>query len=170
MVQKVVAGGIRQQHDKFVAANPGDKICQTQSVPGPVSGKLEAFVPGLVTRAVVYKLEIVDVDVQYRKGPAIAARLGNLSLGHPLQIAPVGDPGQGIVQCQGADLQIGPYEQPAQKAADKSESPGQQMKKGHQGCHAMVGSKGAPGQLPETAGDHDVHDHDRRIGKRAASP
>ena len=86
-----------EQDDELVAAEAGDEVIGPAGAPDPVRDLLQHLVATGMTVRVVDRLEVVEIAEQHGDA-APESRTAGEHLGDALlELAPVGQPGQGIV-------------------------------------------------------------------------
>ncbi len=67
---------IRQHHDEFVASGPRQGIVAAQAALEPIGHRLEQSIADQVAQLVINGLEMVQVQEQQRRPPAVAVSRG----------------------------------------------------------------------------------------------
>ena len=99
--------GHRQQHQKLVAAQPGDDVLGCDRLAQPSGQHPQEIVADGVAEAVVDQLEIVDVDEQHRGRRTGAGGLCQIPLQLLGELQPVGQIGERVVVGQVGKLSLG---------------------------------------------------------------
>ena len=88
--------GVRHEHRKLVAANPGEGVRRAQVGCDPVGDPRQQLIAGEVSVRVVVSLEVVEIDDHQRDRHAVTSDPAKLSGGGRVESAPVQAAGQRV--------------------------------------------------------------------------
>ena len=101
-------GGLLQNDDELVAAEPRHDVARTQRAAQPAADLHQQHVAGVVPQRIVDHLEPVEIDEQHRKLPLVARGGIDRVAQHAVEHFPVRQIGQAVVRRQIFDPLVGP--------------------------------------------------------------
>ncbi len=97
---------VRLQHDKFVAAQPGDGVVDTHGLPQPFRGGLEDEVAAIVAERIVDVLEMIEVDEMHGKLRAKSRQRGKNAFQALDQTCAICQTGQRVMMSEITDAAV----------------------------------------------------------------
>ena len=101
-------GGVFEDHDEFVAAEPRHDVACAQALAQPAGDFHQQGVAGFMAERIVDDLEAVEIDEQHRKLPLVAPRRLDGEMQQLVEHLAIGQPGQAVVRREIFDPLVGP--------------------------------------------------------------